>query len=573
MTDNFGRALSYAQDIAEGKITACKTLKLTAKRFLKDLDDDRFELRKHDAEFVIRFIEHFCFHKEGQALDGSPLLGLPLKLERWQVFIIYNLLGFYFAGTNERRFKEAFIFLPRKNGKTTFIAALAEALSFLDRRSGSRVYVIGASLSQASESFEHIVFNLETIGELAKFRVRNNNAECSIERKFYDEHNNMIGSLHVEALAANPDRHDGFISNIQICDELHAYKSAKQYNVIKEAGKAYTNKLCIGITTAGDNINSFCYGRLVLAKKILQDIVKDEKLFCFVCEADTDEQSGDCDFTNPEIHAGCNPNYGISIRPDDMLSDAMQALNDPQMRKDFLAKSLNLYTSATKAYFDIEEFRASDGQYTWTLDELAKLPIQWYGGADLSKLHDLTAACLYGNYNGVDIIIPHAFFPVAAAVRKADEDNIPLFGWREDGWLTMSNSPTVNHADVVNWFIAMKKKGFKIASVGHDRKFCREYFIGMKKAGFKIVDQPQYYYRKSEGFRHIEQAAKNGLLYYCHAEPYEYCVANVRAVEKTDDMVMYEKVQPTMRIDVFDSSVFACIRYLDQLDAAKEIIY
>jgi phage terminase large subunit-like protein len=137
----------------------------------------------------------------------------------------------------------------------------------------------------------------------------------------------------------------------------------------------------------------------------------------------------------------------------------------------------------------------------------------------------------------------------------------------------MSNSPTVNHADVVNWFISMKKKGFKIASVGHDRKFCREYFIGMKKAGFKIVDQPQYYYRKSEGFRHIEQAAKNGLLYYCHAEPYEYCVANVRAVEKTDDMVMYEKVQPTMRIDVFDASVFACIRYLDQLDAAKEIIY
>ncbi len=251
----------------------------------------------------------------------------------------------------------------------------------------------------------------------------------------------------------------------------------------------------------------------------------------------------------------------------------MQALNDPQMRKEFLAKSLNLYTSALKAYFDIEEFRASDRKYTWTLDELAKLPIQWYGGADLSKLHDLTAACLYGNYNGVDIIIPHAFFPVAAAVRKADEDNIPLFGWRDDGWLTMSNDPTVNHADIVNWFIAMKKKGFKIASVGHDRKFCREYFIGMKKAGFKIVDQPQYYYRKSEGFRHIEQAAKNGLLYYLHAEPLEYCVSNVRAVEKTDDMVMYEKIQPTMRIDVFDAAVFACIRYLDQLEAAKEIIY
>lgn len=147
--------------------------------------------------------------------------------------------------------------------------------------------------------------------------------------------------------------------------------------------------------------------------------------------------------------------------------------------------------------FDIEEFRRSDARYSWTLDELAKLPIDWYGGADLSKLHDLTAAALYGTYKEVDIIVSHAFFPVAAAHRKADEDGIPLFGWEEDGFLTMCNSPTVNHADVVNWFIGMRRRGFRIKQVGHDRKFCREYFLGMKAAHFNIIDQPQYYYKKS----------------------------------------------------------------------------
>ena len=124
----------------------------------------------------------------------------------------------------------------------------------------------------------------------------------------------------------------------------------------------------------------------------------------------------------------------------------------------------------------------------------------------LSLIHIyLTATALFGNYKGIDIIISHAFFPVVRAHLKADEDNIPLFGWQDDGWLTMTNSPTVNHAEVVKWFEDKRKQGFKIAQVGHDRKFCREYFIGMKSAGFRIVDQPQYYYKKSEGFRYLEK--------------------------------------------------------------------
>lgn len=556
---NDKEVVEFVTRIYSGSKIANEEQQQAVQRFLKDLDNENYEFKVEEAEFVIKLIEGTIVNIQGETITGVPLANKPLKLIPWQKFCIYNMLSFYYRDTILTRFKESFIFVPRKNGKTSFIGSLAWALGILRRKSGTKIYIVGDVLKQSLESFTFIKENIMHLQEDKHFKIRDNSFGHTIERKFSD------GFMKIEALAGNSDNQDSLNSNIQICDELHAYKTPKKYNVIKESGKAYANKLCIGISTAGDNENWFCGQRLKYCKKVLSGQLVDEQLFIFIAKADDKNK-----YDDEEEIIKANPSVGYTISLESLKNDAYQARNDPQQRKDFLAKSLNIFTNSIKAYFDLTEFYESDEKYNWTLEDLAKLKISWYGGADLSKLHDLTASALYGNYKGVDICITHAFFPRSRAHIVAEENSIPLFGWEDDGNLTMSDTETVLYDDVVEWFCMMREKGFKIRQVGFDRKFANEFFLKMKKKKFKMIDEPQIYFKKSQGFRRIEMKVKNKEFYYLHSSAYEYCVSNVKAVEKVDDAIQYEKTDQTQKIDLFDASVFACMRMIEDEDKKHE---
>lgn len=563
--------MNYAQDVVSGKIPANEYRIKGCERFLSDLKNPAYDFQPRDAEFCIGIIEKTLCHQQGERQDGMPLRGTPFYLLPFHKFIIYNLLGFKMAGTKINRFHEALIFIPRKNIKTSFAASLAYALGLLYRMSGSKIYVVAAALKQTLETFDFLKYNIENMGEDqasgGPFRIIDNNNEHSISAELGG------GLFDLTALAANPDAQDSFNCNVAIADEIHAFKKPKQYNLFKEAMKAYTNKLMIGISTAGDDPNSFLAQRVRYCKRVLDGEISDEQYFIFICEADPmpgENGKKFIDYTNPKTHEMANPAYGASIRPEEMQNDAFQAQNDPQQRKDFFAKSLNVFTSAMETYFDMAEVEASDSKYHWTLEELAKLPITWYGGADLSKLYDLTGTSLHGRYQDVDICITHGFIPVVQAHLKAEEDNIPFFWWEEMGWLTLCNHEVIEYEDVVKWFLSMKQMGFKIKWVGYDKRYAREFVLKMKKAGFKMRDQSQRYVEKTEAFREIEKQIKRGRFSYLGNMAYAYCIGNVKAIEDSDDFVRFEKIQPNQRIDLFDADVIATKQMLIDMEKSQK---
>ena len=383
----------------EANERACEDLRAAARRYLDDRRSGKWEFRTQLAEFVINGIETLFCHQQGESLDGRPLRGTPFLLQPWQLFDIYNVCGFFLPGTELRRYHEQFSMLARKNGKTPFTTAKIWMLGVAYSRSYSKIKTVAGSAKQNMEGFGFLGYNLHRLGLTVRedavhgLRVLDSSLGHSYSGAIWD------GQISFDALAYKPDIFDAFNANLVHLDELELYRNAVPYGRLKDATKAYSNKLIAATTTAGDDGTGFCAQRLEYCSKIVRGQITGEdadRIFVLIARADPDKDTGEVDYLSPLAQEQANPSWGVTIRPSDMMASALQAQNDPQMRKEFLTRSLNVFVSSFKACFDVADFRRSDAHYHWTQQELARLVTAWYGGADLSKLHDLTAAAIVG---------------------------------------------------------------------------------------------------------------------------------------------------------------------------------
>ena len=433
-------ATIYANDVISGKIPACKFVKEACNRYLNDLKNFDFDLE--EAEGAVNFMQQFK-HTKGD------LAGEFFHLEPWEVFIIYNIFGFKVNG--KRRFRRAYVEIPRKNGKTFLGAAVALYCFMADGEAGAEVYTAATKLDQAAICFEQGYNMLEPFNTMHGFEMVMNNS-FNNRRVVWDK--NLFKPLSKEHKTL-----DGLNPHCAIIDEYHAHPSDELYNVIVNGMGARRNPLLFTITTAGFDRTSACYAHREYCQGVLSEKYVDESLFAIIYTIDEDD-----DWTQEETWIKANPNWGVSVNPDFVRQQVKEAKESPSKKHEFVTKLLNCWVDSYHSWIlqDVVEACKSD----FVPDVRATC----YGGLDLAKVHDFSSL--------------HLDFPIGnkhhtIAKYYLSSERIRNWGgfmgkqirqWVQDGWITVTEGEGTDYAYIEKDIIELKDK-YNLISIGYDKMF------------------------------------------------------------------------------------------------------
>jgi phage terminase large subunit-like protein len=436
----------YAKDAVSGKIIISKKVKLACQRHLNDLK--RSKTKKYPYEFdedracqVIEFMEKFCKPSQGEFTE--------LKLEPWDHFWIGSIFGWVHKETRLRRFREALIFVARKQGKSVKNSAIANYAASKDGERGAFVYLLANSMKQARVIFDECKAMIKMSPLLKKhFRPLR-------DAIYYDATNSKI-----EPQASDSEKLDGLNTHVAIFDELHEYKNYKLINVIKNSTGARLQPLIIYITTAGYVLDGPLMDMYEKGADVLEGVIEDERTFYYMAELDEDDNIEDS-----SLWVKANPNLGVSVQLKDMIEEWNARKHIPAERNDFITKRLNVFVQADEQSFVPLEVINRNSDY---IDPESLAGHMCIGGYDLSSSEDFTAACLeFPLDDGRVFVLSHSWIPQAKV--DADQENMAanFREWVKNDWLTIVPGEFVQKEDVYDWFIRMAQK-YGVALVTYD---------------------------------------------------------------------------------------------------------
>ena len=461
--------LTYYQRIVDGTETVGHWIREWYAYIVNGLQEKKFFLDRKKASKAIRFCETFCRHHEGPLAPGL------IRLELWQKALLSVIFGIV-DENGDRQFREVFIEIGRKNGKTLIAAAIAEFMMYMDGEYGARVYFVAPKLDQSRlcfNAFQQMIQKEPELSEITKKR----------RTDIYVESSNSSA----QPLAFSYQKSDGLNPLLTVCDEIASWvgdPGLKQYEVLKSALGARRQPMILSISTAGYARNGIFDEIFRRSTAVIMGTSRETRLAPFLYQIDDVDKWNDIN----ELKKA-NPNLGVSLSVDYLLEEIAVAEGSLSRKVEFMTKMANVPQNSSQAWLTAQDVKKCFGD-SMTLEDLRHSYA--LGGIDLSLAVDLTAAVICVEKDGITWFFTQFFMPENKVQEATARDGLPYDIYRKRGLLTVCGENTVDYHAVHEWF-QMLERDYEILplKVGYDRYSAAYLVQDMEQDGFSMESVSQ----------------------------------------------------------------------------------
>lgn len=525
-------ATAYAERVKAGEIAACRLTRLSCERFLRDMAEIRagtseWDYRPELAEQPMKFAGLLSNIK-------GPEAGKPLRLMDWQRFIFANVFGFVERGTNTRRFRQAVVYVPRGNGKTSIAAPMALYLTFVEGEGGAEGYAAAVTRDQARILFEMAQNMARRSPEFrAKFGV-----EVGAHTIFQTRSASKLTAVSSDAKAL-----DGLNVQVAVLDEIASHKTSEVYDVLLTAMGKRTQPFMLSISTATGNTSGIGMQLWKYAVRVLDGVQQDERLFSLIYTIDEEDDPWD-----EATWVKANPSWGQAVQPDAIRAIMRQARNNPAQESAAKTRHLNVWVGADDALISVRSWRENADQSLRLEDfegQEAHLALDLATKTDLAALSILIPKRSEES-GALEYVAFSRCYVNEAAVLEARNASYP--GWAAAGYLTVTQGNETDFATIETDIIDLCQR-FRVVSVAYDPWGSTQLSQRLSAEGIPMLEFRATTQNFSEPTKELDAATRARRLRHDGNPVLEWCVGNLVGRYDARGNVYPRKERPENKID------------------------
>ncbi|MBL1219126.1 MAG: terminase large subunit [Planctomycetes bacterium] len=515
------------------------------------------------ARHALDFFSSCLTHVKGE------LAGQPFILEPWQEGIIANVFGWK-RPDGTRRYREVFIYVGRKNGKTLIAGAICLYMLFCDGEPGAEIYCAAAERDQAALAFD-----------VAKQMVLNEPVlagACGIYAKSIAIE--QAGSCF-KAISADANTKHGYNSHCVVIDELHAQRTPELVDVLVTSTGARRQPLIIYITTADYDRPSICNDRYDYACKVRDGVIDDPSFLPVIYEANRDD-----DWRDPDVWKKANPNLGVSISEEYLKRECRRAVDSPAYENTFKRLHLNIRTEQDVRWLSLAKWDTCGGAFD--AESLANQPC--WAGLDLGSTSDLTSLCLLFPIGGVDKAedgndddsdaevegyraLWWFWVPRENAEVRERRDRVPYLTWANQDYIELTPGDETDYRHIRKRVNEVGEQ-YQILEVAADRLFqgaqlCQD----LADDGFEVVPFGQGFLSMAAPTQEFERLVNRGVLHHGDNPVVRWMASNVSVKIDPAGNMKPDKSRSAEKIDGIVAAIMALGRAIGREAVPHKSVY